>query len=37
VFNGSPASTNLRVPPYSFPNNNTLLIGEDEGAARGAA
>jgi ubiquinol-cytochrome c reductase iron-sulfur subunit len=37
VFNGSPASTNLRVPPYSFPNDNTLLIGEDEGAAQGAA
>ena len=37
VFNGSPASTNLRVPPYSFPDDNTLLIGEDEGAAQGAA
>jgi len=37
VFNGSPASTNLRVPPYSFLNENTLLIGEDEGAAQGAA
>ena len=37
VFNGSPASTNLRVPPYSFPNDNTLLIGEDGGAAQGAA
>ena len=30
VFNGSPASTNLRIPPYSFPNDNTLLIGQDE-------
>src|SRR5262252_8581251 len=26
VFNGSPASVNLRVPPYSFPTENTLLI-----------
>jgi ubiquinol-cytochrome c reductase iron-sulfur subunit len=30
VFNGSPASTNLRVPPYSYPNPRTLVIGEDE-------
>jgi len=30
VFDGSPASTNLRVPPYSFPNPRTLRIGEDE-------
>ena len=30
VFDGSPASTNLRVPPYSYPNPRTLLIGEDE-------
>jgi len=30
VFNGSPASTNLRVPRYSYPNPGTLLIGEDE-------
>jgi ubiquinol-cytochrome c reductase iron-sulfur subunit len=37
VFNGSPASTNLRVPPYSFPNSNTLLIGADEASAQGAA
>ena len=36
VFNGSPASTNLRVPPYSFPTDNTLLIGQDE-ASQGAA
>lgn len=30
VFDGSPASTNLRVPPYSYPNPRTLLIGQDE-------
>ena len=37
VFNGSPASTNLRIPPYSFPTDDTLLIGQDETAAQGAA
>jgi len=37
VFNGSPASTNLRIPPYSFPTENTLIIGQDEAAAQGAA
>jgi ubiquinol-cytochrome c reductase iron-sulfur subunit len=37
VFNGSPASTNLRVPPYSFPSENTLLIGQDETTGQGAA
>lgn len=36
VFNGSPASTNLRIPPYSFINENTLLIGQDESGAQGA-
>ena len=30
VFDGSPASTNLRVPPYSYPNARTLLVGADE-------
>jgi ubiquinol-cytochrome c reductase iron-sulfur subunit len=30
VFDGSPASTNLRVPRYSYPNPRTLRIGEDE-------
>jgi ubiquinol-cytochrome c reductase iron-sulfur subunit len=35
VFNGSPASKNLRIPAYSFPNDNTLLIGVD--ATTGAA
>jgi ubiquinol-cytochrome c reductase iron-sulfur subunit len=37
VFNGSPASVNLKIPPYSFPDPNTLLIGQDETAAQGAA
>ena len=30
VFDGSPASTNLRVPRYSYPDARTLRIGEDE-------
>ena len=30
VFDGSPASVNLRVPPYSYPNPRTLVIGVDE-------
>jgi ubiquinol-cytochrome c reductase iron-sulfur subunit len=33
VFNGSPASTNLVVPPYKYLNDNKILIGEDEGVA----
>ena len=36
VFNGSPASVNLRIPPYSFPDERTLLIGQDS-ATGGAA
>jgi ubiquinol-cytochrome c reductase iron-sulfur subunit len=32
VFNGSPASTNLSVPPYSFKAANTLVIGLDDSA-----
>ncbi|MFM1885327.1 MAG: hypothetical protein RL026_484 [Pseudomonadota bacterium] len=36
VFNGSPASTNLVIPPYSFSNDSTLVIGLDD-AAQGAA
>jgi ubiquinol-cytochrome c reductase iron-sulfur subunit len=35
VFNGSPASVNLRIPPYSFPAPNTLLIGQDESSVQG--
>ncbi len=34
VFDGSPASINLRVPPYYYPEPTTLLIGLD---AKGAA
>jgi len=33
VFSGSPASVNLRVPRYSYPNARTLLIGVDEKGA----
>jgi ubiquinol-cytochrome c reductase iron-sulfur subunit len=33
VFDGSPAPTNLRVPPYSFSNPRTLVIGADEKGA----
>jgi ubiquinol-cytochrome c reductase iron-sulfur subunit len=35
VFNGSPASTNLRIPVYSFRDDKTLVIGVD--ATTGAA
>jgi ubiquinol-cytochrome c reductase iron-sulfur subunit len=37
VFEGSPASVNLRVPPYSFPNDSTLVIGVDSAPAKGVA
>jgi ubiquinol-cytochrome c reductase iron-sulfur subunit len=30
VFDGSPASINLRVPPYSYPKPTLLVIGVDE-------
>jgi hypothetical protein len=33
VFDGSPASVNLRVPPYSYPHAGTLVIGVDEKGA----
>ena len=36
VMSGSPASTNLRIPPYSFKNESTLVIGQDD-AAKGVA
>jgi ubiquinol-cytochrome c reductase iron-sulfur subunit len=35
VFDGSPASKNLRVPVYSYQGGNTLVIGVDP--ARGVA
>ena len=36
VFAGSPASTNLRIPPYSFADGSRLVIGQDT-AEQGAA
>ena len=33
VFNGSPASVNLRIPPYSFPSDSKLVVGVDEKGA----
>jgi ubiquinol-cytochrome c reductase iron-sulfur subunit len=33
VFDGSPASVNLRIPPYSYPNPRTLVVGVDEKGA----
>ncbi len=33
VFAGVPAPKNLPVPPYSFVNENTLLIGAEAGSA----
>jgi ubiquinol-cytochrome c reductase iron-sulfur subunit len=30
VFRGAPAPTNLKVPPYTFASDTTLIIGEDE-------
>jgi ubiquinol-cytochrome c reductase iron-sulfur subunit len=32
VFNGSPAPTNLVVPPHKYLSDNRLLIGEDQAA-----
>jgi ubiquinol-cytochrome c reductase iron-sulfur subunit len=36
VFEGSPASVNLRIPPYTFEGDNKLIIGVDA-AEKGAA
>jgi ubiquinol-cytochrome c reductase iron-sulfur subunit len=36
VFDGSPASVNLRIPPYSFEGDSKLVIGVD-GDKKGAA
>jgi ubiquinol-cytochrome c reductase iron-sulfur subunit len=33
VFSGVPAPTNLTVPPYTFLNDGTLLIGSETGTA----
>jgi ubiquinol-cytochrome c reductase iron-sulfur subunit len=32
VFTGVPAPANLRVPPYRYINDNTILIGSDTGS-----
>lgn len=37
VFDGSPASVNLRVPPYAFTNEHTLVIGVDDTQQKGVA
>jgi ubiquinol-cytochrome c reductase iron-sulfur subunit len=37
VFNGSPASVNLRVPPYKFEGDNKLIIGVDSAPQKGVA
>jgi ubiquinol-cytochrome c reductase iron-sulfur subunit len=36
VFKGSPAPTNLEVPPYEFLSESTLVIGEDKQQKKGA-
>jgi len=33
VFTGSPAPTNLVIPPHKYLNDTTLLVGEDQAAA----
>ena len=33
VYKGVPAPLNLLVPPYKYVNDNTITIGEDQGAA----
>lgn len=33
VYNGSPASDNLMVPPYAYETSSVIVIGVDEGAA----
>ena len=35
VYNGSPAPTNLVIPPYRYVNNTTIIVGEDP--TKGAA
>jgi ubiquinol-cytochrome c reductase iron-sulfur subunit len=37
VFKGSPAPTNLVVPPYAFRGQDTLVLGVDDVATKGAA
>ncbi len=33
VIKGSPAGTNLEVPPYYYKNDTTILVGESKGVA----
>jgi ubiquinol-cytochrome c reductase iron-sulfur subunit len=33
VYKSVPAPTNLRVPPHSYVDDNTIIVGVDEGAA----
>ncbi len=33
VMNGSPAPTNLEIPPYRFVGDQLIVVGEDTGAA----
>ena len=37
VFKDVPAPTNLRVPPYSFRNPSTLIVGLDDPKQKGVA
>jgi len=37
VFEGSPASVNLAVPPYAFQGDSKLIIGVDAAPEQGAA
>ncbi len=37
VFDGSPASVNLRIPPYSYPSPTKLVIGEQTVSTGAAA
>lgn len=33
VYAGVPAPTNLEIPPYRYADDNTIIVGEDTGAA----
>ncbi len=37
VFRESPASVNLRVPPYDYINDTTIVVGSDTAPRKGAA
>lgn len=37
VFKGAPASLNLAIPPYSFSDERTLIVGVDASSATAAA